>query len=92
MDTFPKIAESVVLEHQIAELMAEQKTRTVPTIERKSQILPVVACNTKLYHKRAMHQYILKYPNDYQVLASVARWEKGVKPRREPKIYFTYFR
>ena len=39
MDTFPKIAESVVLEHQIAELMAEQKRIGWPFDVRKAQEL-----------------------------------------------------
>ena len=39
MDTFPKIAESVVLEHQIAQLMAEQKTIGWPFDVRKAQEL-----------------------------------------------------
>ena len=39
MGTFPKIAESVVLEHQIAELMAEQKRVGWPFDVRKAQEL-----------------------------------------------------
>ena len=39
MDTFPKIAESVVLEHQIAQLMAEQKIIGWPFDVRKAQEL-----------------------------------------------------
>ena len=39
MDAFPKIAESVVLEHQIAELMAEQKSVGWPFDVRKAQEL-----------------------------------------------------
>ena len=39
MDTFPKIAESVVLEHQIAELMSQQKTTGWPFDVRKAQEL-----------------------------------------------------
>ena len=39
MDTFPKIAESVVLEHQIAQLMAEQKVIGWPFDVRKAQEL-----------------------------------------------------
>ena len=39
METFPKIAESVVLEHQIAELMAEQKTIGWPFDVAKAQEL-----------------------------------------------------
>ena len=39
MDAFPKIAESVVLEHQIAELMAEQKRVGWPFDVRKAQEL-----------------------------------------------------
>ena len=39
MDTFPKIAESVVLEHQIAELMSQQKTVGWPFDVAKAQEL-----------------------------------------------------
>ena len=39
MDTFPKIAPSVVLEHQIAELMSQQKTVGWPFDVRKAQEL-----------------------------------------------------
>ena len=39
MDTFSKIAESVVLEHQIAELMSQQKTVGWPFDVRKAQEL-----------------------------------------------------
>ena len=39
MDTFPKIAQSVVLEHQIAELMSQQKTTGWPFDVRKAQEL-----------------------------------------------------
>ena len=39
MDTFPKIAQSVVLEHQIAELMSQQKTTGWPFDVAKAQEL-----------------------------------------------------
>ena len=39
MDTFPKIPESVVLEHQIAELMAIQKATGWPFDINKAQEL-----------------------------------------------------
>ena len=39
MDAFPKIAESVVLEHQIAELMAQQKHIGWPFDVTKAQEL-----------------------------------------------------
>ena len=39
MDTFPKIPESVVLEHQIAELMAAQKATGWPFDVQKAQDL-----------------------------------------------------
>ena len=39
MDTFPKIPESVVLEHQIAELMATQKATGWPFDVQKAQVL-----------------------------------------------------
>ena len=39
MDTFSKIAESVVLEHQIAELMSQQKTTGWPFDVRRAQEL-----------------------------------------------------
>jgi len=39
MDTFPEIAESVVLEHQIAELMSQQKTTGWPFDVTKAQEL-----------------------------------------------------
>ena len=37
METFSEIAESVVLEHQIAELMSQQKTIGWPFDVRKAQ-------------------------------------------------------
>ncbi len=39
MDTFSKIAESVVLEHQIADLMSQQKTTGWPFDVRRAQEL-----------------------------------------------------
>ena len=39
MDTFPKIPESVVLEHQIAELMATQKATGWPFDVQKARRL-----------------------------------------------------
>ena len=60
MDTFPKIAESVVLEHQIAQLMAEQKIIGWPFDVRKAQELENTLL-TRLEKLRSQAESICTY-------------------------------
>ena len=60
MDTFPKIAESVVLEHQIAELMSQQKTTGWPFDVRRAQELENTLL-TRLEKLRSQAESICTY-------------------------------
>ena len=60
MDTFSKIAESVVLEHQIAELMSQQKTVGWPFDVRKAQELENTLL-TRLEKLRSQAESICTY-------------------------------
>ena len=60
MDTFSKIAESVVLEHQIAELMSQQKTTGWPFDVRRAQELENTLL-TRLEKLRSQAESICTY-------------------------------
>ena len=60
MDTFSKIAESVVLEHQIAELMSQQKTTGWPFDVRRAQELENTLL-TRLEKLRSQAESICAY-------------------------------
>ena len=60
MDTFSKIAESVVLEHQIAELMSQQKTTGWPFDVRRAQELENILL-TRLEKLRSQAESICTY-------------------------------
>ena len=60
MDTFSKIAESVVLEHQIADLMSQQKTTGWPFDVRRAQELENTLL-TRLEKLRSQAESICTY-------------------------------